>query len=186
MLRVSPKPGQPGRVAAGGGELAEARTFGAQSDVRASGRARRPRQLFFASAMKINFRRIDHVQVCIPPGAEEQAREFYGRVLGLEEIEKPAPLKKNGGLWFKVADLQLHVGVEETVAASKRHPAFEIEDARAVRSYLERHGVRTRDETDVEGVVRFSLFDPFGNRIELLEKKAATSAGDQEISREQS
>jgi catechol 2,3-dioxygenase-like lactoylglutathione lyase family enzyme len=125
---------------------------------------------FFVRAMKINFRRIDHVQVCIPPGAEPQAREFYGRVLGLEEIEKPAALKENGGLWFRVADIQLHVGVEEPVAPSKRHPAFEVEDAPAVRSYLEGRGVRTRDETPVPGTVRFSLYDPFGNRIELLEK----------------
>jgi catechol 2,3-dioxygenase-like lactoylglutathione lyase family enzyme len=120
--------------------------------------------------MKINFRRIDHVQLCIPPGAEGAAREFYGRVLGLEEIEKPAPLKKNGGMWFRIADLQIHLGVEPPAPASKRHPAFEVEDARAVRSYLDGRGVATRDETDVEGVVRFSLFDPFGNRIELLER----------------
>lgn len=129
--------------------------------------------------MKINFRRIDHVQVCIPPGAEGRAREFYGGLLGLEEVEKPAALRERGGLWFRIADIQLHVGVEASVAPSKRHPAFEVEDAPAVRSYLERHGVRTRDEPALEGVVRFSIFDPFGNRIELLEN---TSAGDQEIS----
>ena len=127
---------------------------------------------FFARAMKINFRRIDHVQVCIPPGSEEQAREFYGRLLGLEEIEKPAPLRKGGGMWFRVADLQLHIGVEPPAGPSKHHPAFEIEDAPAVKSYLAARGVRTRDETPVEGVVRFSIFDPFGNRIELLEKTA--------------
>ena len=121
--------------------------------------------------MKIQFRRFDHVQVCIPRGAEDAAREFYGGLLGLEEIEKPEVLKKNGGLWYALADVQLHVGVEELVAPSKRHPAFDVEDAKQVRSYLEQHGVRTKDEPDIPGVVhRFSLFDPFGNRIELLEK----------------
>ena len=121
--------------------------------------------------MKIQFRRFDHVQVCIPPGAEDAAREFYGRLLGLEEIEKPEVLKRNGGLWYKVADVALHVGVEDVVAPSKRHPAFDVEDAKRVRAYLEQHGVRTKDEPDIPGVVhRFSLFDPFGNRIELLEK----------------
>ena len=79
--------------------------------------------------MKIQFRRFDHVQVCIPRGAEGEAREFYGRLLGLEEIEKPEALKKNGGMWYSVADVQLHVGVEETVAPSKRHPAFDVDDA---------------------------------------------------------
>ncbi len=121
--------------------------------------------------MKIQFRRFDHVQVCIPRGTEDRARDFYGRLLGLEEIEKPEALKKNGGMWYSVADVQLHVGVEETVAPSKRHPAFDVDDAKGVRAYLERHGVRTKDEPDIPGVVhRFSFFDPFGNRIELFEK----------------
>ena len=121
--------------------------------------------------MKIQFNRLDHVQVCIPPEAEGRAREFYGGLLGLEEIEKPEVLKKNGGLWYKIADVALHVGVEDVVAPSKRHPAFEVEDVTDVRTYLEQNGVRTKDEPDIPGVVhRFSLFDPFGNRIELFEK----------------
>jgi catechol 2,3-dioxygenase-like lactoylglutathione lyase family enzyme len=121
--------------------------------------------------MKIQFKRLDHVQVCIPKGAEPQARDFYGRLLGLEEIEKPEALRKNGGLWYSVAGVQLHVGVEDVVAPSKRHPAFEVEDARGVREYLVENGVGTKGEPDIPGVVyRFSLFDPFGNRIELLEK----------------
>src|ERR1041384_3198405 len=94
-------------------------------------------------AMKIKFNRLDHVQVCIPRGAEAEAREFYGRLLGLEEIEKPDGLKKNGGMWYSVADVQLHVGVEDVVAPSKRHPAFEVEDAKSVRAYLVEHGVGT-------------------------------------------
>ena len=62
--------------------------------------------------MKIRVKRLDHVQVCIPPGEEARARDFYGRVLGFSEIEKPAALKERGGLWFEVADIQLHIGVE--------------------------------------------------------------------------
>ena len=125
----------------------------------------------FSVAMKIKFKRLDHVQVCIPRGTEEAARAFYGGLLGLEEVEKPEVLKKNGGMWYSVADIQLHVGVEGEVAPSKRHPAFEVEDARGVRAYLEHNRVRTKDEPDIPGVAqRFSLFDPFGNRIELFEK----------------
>jgi catechol 2,3-dioxygenase-like lactoylglutathione lyase family enzyme len=120
--------------------------------------------------MKIKIHRLDHVQVCIPAYSEARARDFYGRLLGLEEIEKPDVLKQNGGMWYKVADIQLHVGVEDTVAPSKRHPAFEVEDVEGVRAYLEQNGVRTKDEPVVPGVRRFSFFDPFGNRIELLEK----------------
>jgi catechol 2,3-dioxygenase-like lactoylglutathione lyase family enzyme len=120
--------------------------------------------------MKINIKRLNHVQLCIPPDAEGLAREFYGTLLGLREIEKPAPLRANGGLWFEVADIQLHIGVERDQSKSKRHPAFEVEDIKAVRSYLETNGVRTKDEIALAGQERFSFFDPFDNRIELLEK----------------
>jgi catechol 2,3-dioxygenase-like lactoylglutathione lyase family enzyme len=123
--------------------------------------------------MKITFKRLDHVQVCIPRGAEPQAREFYGRLLGLEEIEKPEAIRKNGGMWYSVADAQLHVGVEDAVAPSKRHPAFEVENVEGVRAFLEQSGVRTKDETAIPGMSRFSFLDPFGNRIELLERTAA-------------
>jgi catechol 2,3-dioxygenase-like lactoylglutathione lyase family enzyme len=120
--------------------------------------------------MKINVKRLDHVQLCIPPGAEGEARDFYGRVLGLAEIEKPAPLRANGGLWFEIADIQLHIGVERDQSKSKRHPAFEVENVAAVRSYLEQNGVRTKDEIALAGIERFSLFDPFDNRIEFFER----------------
>ena len=111
--------------------------------------------------MNVRFNRLNHVQVCIPRGAEAEARHFYGRLLGLKET---------GGLWFEIADIQLHVGVEDAVAPSKRHPAFEVDDAPGVRRYLEENGVRTRDETGVPGMRRFSFYDPFGNRVELMEK----------------
>ena len=120
--------------------------------------------------MKIQIKRLDHVQLCVPFGEEDKAREFYGRTLGLEEIEKPDALKPNGGLWFKIADVQLHIGVEEAQAKSKRHPAFEVENLDGIRKYLTEHGVKTKDETAVPGLSRFSFFDPFGNRIEFMEK----------------
>ncbi len=121
--------------------------------------------------MKVKIKRLNHVQLCIPPGEEARARDFYGRVLGLEEIEKPEPLRARGGFWYRVADVELHIGVEEVAdARSKRHPAFEVEDVRAVKRYLEEQGVQTREEVPVPGVERFSFFDPFGNRIEFLEK----------------
>jgi catechol 2,3-dioxygenase-like lactoylglutathione lyase family enzyme len=120
--------------------------------------------------MKINFKRLDHVQLCVPPGAETQAREFYGILLGLAEIEKPEPLQGRGGLWFQIADIQLHIGVEADHSRSKRHPAFEVENIETVRKHLETNGVRTRDEIPLAGIRRFSFFDPFDNRIELLER----------------
>lgn len=114
-------------------------------------------------------KKLNHLQICVPIGAEEEARTFYSQVLGLTEIEKPDALKPNGGLWFQIADIQLHIGVEEEPNRSKRHPAFEVEDLENTRLDLQKQGVQIKEETAIPGVKRFSFFDPFGNRIEFLE-----------------
>ncbi|GIP34680.1 VOC family protein [Paenibacillus sp. J2TS4] len=122
----------------------------------------------------IFIKRLDHVQVCIPVGKEEVARSFYGGLLGLREIPKPESLIPNGGLWYEIGDIQLHIGVEQMDnEQSKRHPAFEVENLDKIREYLEQHGVITQDEKPIPVVHRFSFFDPFGNRIEFLEKYSA-------------
>jgi len=117
----------------------------------------------------IRFKRLDHVQICIPKGKESDAREFYTNIIGLTEIPKPQELIMNGGLWYQLADIQFHIGTENEINKSKRHPAFEVTDVNAARIYLESRGVKTKDDTAVPGQIRFSFFDPFDNRIELLQ-----------------
>jgi catechol 2,3-dioxygenase-like lactoylglutathione lyase family enzyme len=51
---------------------------------------------------------LDHVQVAAPDGCENEARRFYGELLGLEELEKPPLLAARGGVWFRVGAQQLH------------------------------------------------------------------------------
>ena len=116
---------------------------------------------------------IDHVQVAIPSGGEDEARRFYGALLGLEEVPKPPALAVRGGAWFQCGAQQIHVGVEQDFRpARKAHPAFRLADADALarlRAHLVSNGVSTRDDPDgVAGQVRFFVDDPFGNRIELL------------------
>jgi catechol 2,3-dioxygenase-like lactoylglutathione lyase family enzyme len=118
----------------------------------------------------IKFIRLNHIQICIPTGKEDEARRFYADIIGLVEIPKPAALVPNGGLWYQIADIQLHIGTENEVNHSKRHPALEVEDLQAARKHLEKHGVKIKDEIDIPGQTRFSFKDPFGNRIELLQK----------------
>jgi len=118
----------------------------------------------------INFKRLDHIQICIPPGKENEARHFYTDIIGLTEIPKPKELIENGGLWYKLADIQLHIGTENEINQSRRHPAFEVENIQAARALMEKHGIKIREEIQLPGQVRFSFIDPFGNRIELLQK----------------
>jgi len=114
---------------------------------------------------------LDHVQLAAPPGCDEDARAFYGRLLGLEELEKPEPLRSRGGVWFRVGSHQLHVGVERDFApARKAHPAFQVGDLAALRARLVEAGVAVVDDDAIPDVRRFYAADPFGNRIELLER----------------
>lgn len=113
---------------------------------------------------------IDHVQVAIPPGADEAARAFYGGVLGLREIPKPAPLNASGGVWFVTGATQLHIGGQAGfVAAKKAHPAFIVEDFDGYCALLREHQLVVREEAPVAGRRRAGIEDPFGNRIELIE-----------------
>lgn len=118
---------------------------------------------------------LDHVQLAMPPGGEARAREFYGRLLGLREVEKPAPLAARGGCWFAGPRMHVHLGVEaEFRPAHKAHPAFLVADLTAVADRLASAGVKVAsDDADI-GVSRCYVADPFGNRIELV---AAFDAG---------
>ena len=121
--------------------------------------------------MPIEFKRIDHLLISIPVGKVEEAKHFYLEVLGLKQIPKPANVLKNGGFWALIANIELHIGVEAAVGPpSKRHPAFEIEDLEGARGYLKGKGVRIKEYEPLPNFNRFSFFDPFDNRIELLEK----------------
>lgn len=117
----------------------------------------------------INFLRLNHVEICIPKNKEAEAKNFYANILGLKQIEKPEVLKHRGGLWFEIADIQLHIGSEENMAKSKRHPAFEVKNINSVKNYLEKNNVKIEEEIEIPGMDRFSIFDPFDNRIELIE-----------------
>lgn len=79
-----------------------------------------------SNSIQIDFKNLNHIQICIPTGREAEARAFYCGLLGLPEIEKPDDLKKNGGFWLSIAGIELHIGIEDVIAKSKRHPAFEV------------------------------------------------------------
>ncbi|WP_416433752.1 glyoxalase [Priestia megaterium] len=101
--------------------------------------------------MTFTLTHIDHVQLAAPPNSESEARHFFGTVLGLTEVEKPESLKKRGGVWFEFGSYQLHIGVEPAFSpAKKAHPGFYVKN--------------------IPGVERIYVDDPFGNRMEFLEK----------------
>ena len=124
-------------------------------------------------------RGIDHVQVAIPPGSEGKARAFYRDVLGLTEVPKPAPQVVRGGAWFETGAVKVHLGVEQDFRANdKAHVAFVVEDVGALADAARAAGYRVRDDDPLAGHVRAFLYDPFGNRIEILKPLEPETAGD--------
>ncbi len=115
---------------------------------------------------------IDHVQIAIPSGEEEKARKFYIDILGFTEMPKPPELAKRGGLWFCSENVQLHLGVEQEFhAARKAHPAFLLDDLESLLVRAQRAGYEIdTSQPPLEDYERAHVFDPFGNRIELMEK----------------
>ncbi|MFK7751849.1 MAG: VOC family protein [Sedimentitalea sp.] len=113
---------------------------------------------------------IDHIQLAMPAGQEALARAFYGDGLGLNEVAKPAHLAKRGGCWFELGAVRVHLGVDADFhPAQKAHPAFIVSNLAALRQKLAGAGYRVQDDTSLEGYMRTYVYDPFGNRIELME-----------------
>jgi len=113
---------------------------------------------------------LDHIQLAIPEGGEHRAREFFGDLLGMCEVEKPANLSHKG-CWFESGSLSLHIGVDlEFRPASKAHPALLVDDLTAIEQTLTAAGYPIVADKPIEGYRRFFTEDPFGNRIELMQK----------------
>ena len=115
--------------------------------------------------------RIDHVQLAMPAGGESQARKFYRDIMGLEEVPKPPEVARRGGCWFRSGAVAIHLGVEEDFRpARKAHPAFEVSGLAPLLIGLGAAGVPVRADVPIDGVERVHIEDPFGNRIELIER----------------
>ena len=115
---------------------------------------------------------IDHIQLAMPAGEETRARAFYGGLLGLSESPKPPELAKRGGVWFQTENVTLHLGIETDFRpAQKAHPALLVDNLEAFLQACQANGVETdASQPPLEGYKRAHVFDPFGNRIELMEK----------------
>ncbi len=120
---------------------------------------------------------IHHVQLAMPVDGESQARAFYGRVLGLPEIPKPATLAARGGAWFGSGAIQIHLGVEADFRpARKAHPALLVDDLDALEATCRAAGFSPQRDGELPGHARFYVDDPFGNRLEFLQVQPGKSS----------
>jgi catechol 2,3-dioxygenase-like lactoylglutathione lyase family enzyme len=119
--------------------------------------------------MTFRLLRVDHVQLAMPEGAEDEAERFYAGLLGLERQAKPEPLASRGGCWFSNGAVVLHLGVERDFRpARKAHPALVVDDLEALAEALAAAGIEVRPDTELPDLQRCFVDDPFGNRIELI------------------
>lgn len=114
--------------------------------------------------------RLDHVQLAMPAGGEEQAISFYEGLLGITHVPKPPHFAQRGGCWFEDGDLKVHLGVDESFhPAAKAHPAFVVDDVRGLSAQIAAAGHRVTEDQALEGYDRVYAYDPFGNRLELMQ-----------------
>jgi catechol 2,3-dioxygenase-like lactoylglutathione lyase family enzyme len=113
---------------------------------------------------------IEHVQLARPVGREAEAREFYSRLLGMPEVPKPPALARRGGAWFETGSAKIHLGVETDFhPARKAHPGLLVSDLRGLVQRLRAAGVNVVEDP-IEGFLRVYVDDPFGNRVDFLER----------------
>ncbi|GIP17122.1 glyoxalase [Paenibacillus montaniterrae] len=120
-----------------------------------------------------SFSGIDHIQLAAPQGCETDARRFFGELLGWKEIAKPEPLRQRGGVWFQCGVHEVHIGVQQNfIPAAKAHPAFAVRSLQALRQHLQQNEIAIVDDDarSEQGISRFYVNDPFGNRLEFLEQ----------------
>jgi catechol 2,3-dioxygenase-like lactoylglutathione lyase family enzyme len=115
---------------------------------------------------------LDHVQVAIPVGGEERARKFYADILGFTEVEKPPSMAGRNSIWFVAGPVNLHLGVEPDFhPATRAPPAFVVDGLDQIVSACEREGLTTKPDVSFNGFRRVHVFDPFGNRLELMQRE---------------
>ena len=114
--------------------------------------------------------RLDHVQLAMPPGREDEAEAFYSGVLGFERLpQAPSRWPARGGCWFVQGAVALHLGVEEDFRpARKAHPALAVKDLAALEAALRAAGVEVRPNDDRSPGTGSYADDPFGNRLEFM------------------
>lgn len=103
----------------------------------------------------------------------EQAEQFYGKVLGLEKVNRTL---KYPGAWYQIGAIQVHLIADNGLAPQLQnsakwgrnpHLALAVENLEAAKAHLMAHGC----EMQLSASGRAALFtqDPDGNVIELTE-----------------
>ncbi len=113
------------------------------------------------------FTHLDHVSVIITDVA--RSRAFYSDLLGLKEIARPRTFDFVV-VWFELGQQQLHLLLKpQADTHSARHFALRVTDVEQARTYCKSKGLQVEETTPIPGADRFFIYDPDGNRIEIIQ-----------------
>src|SRR5699024_11276582 len=81
-------------------------------------------------------------------------------------------LKERGGFWLKVGDKGVHVGTEDGFdrTTTKSHLAYLVNDISYWRRVIGQNNIQIMEGVPIPGYDRFEFRDPFGNRVEMIQK----------------
>jgi catechol 2,3-dioxygenase-like lactoylglutathione lyase family enzyme len=116
--------------------------------------------------------RIQHVSIPRPLGTGDQARAFYGDILGLPEVPRPQALSQLDLVWYRLGDTEIHLfGEEPREDTSGRHFCIAFDNLEEIRERLVAAGYQPQETIPIPSRPRFFCRDPFGNSIEFTTVK---------------
>ena len=106
-----------------------------------------------------------------------RARSFYGRLLGLEEIERPESFR-TPGVWYRAGTVVVELERSgRAVAGNASRFCLWVEDIAEARRACIAAGVQVREgQSRIAGLTRFLVSDPDGNQVELQGSDGSTWA----------
>jgi predicted enzyme related to lactoylglutathione lyase len=113
---------------------------------------------------------LHHVNVTVPPALEAATKHFYGSVVGLTQVPKPAAARQTGA-WYQIGNNQLHLSIEAADGSlSSRHVCFTVDDLAKAEQRFRDAGVEIiADPRPIPGTRRFYVRDPGGNQLEIVQ-----------------
>ncbi|HEY2786721.1 MAG TPA: VOC family protein [Fimbriiglobus sp.] len=110
---------------------------------------------------------LDHCSVLITD--VPAARRFYGEILGLKEIAPPASFDFVA-VWYDLGHGYLHLLLKDRPdSQSPRHFCLHVPSAAEARRHLTGKDIPVEETVKIPGCDRFFIYDPDGNRIEILQ-----------------
>jgi catechol 2,3-dioxygenase-like lactoylglutathione lyase family enzyme len=127
--------------------------------------------------MSIRVTQFHHVTIYVPRALQAAAEKFYGELLNLPRIPRPAAFGGEAdGAWYELGGVQLHLSLSDRPAdgnaGSVRHVCYMVTDLAETEAALRAAGVEiVPDPVPFEQWARVFVRDPGGNYIEIASKK---------------